>query len=77
MQEMKKKPQPLRNVSSFNLNRLDKMNVKIEYRYIPRTFEEAQNEPVFSSDIFKSMFEGDNDFTTLFENKKELENNPI
>ena len=25
-------------------------------RYIPRTFEEEQNEPVFVSDIFKTMF---------------------
>lgn len=28
----------------------------IEYRYIPRTFEEEQNEPVFPSDIFIKMF---------------------
>jgi hypothetical protein len=30
---------------------------QIIYRYIPRTFEEEQNEPVYVSDIFKSMFE--------------------
>lgn len=29
---------------------------KIIYRYIPRTLEEEQNEPVFVSDIFKTMF---------------------
>ncbi len=29
---------------------------KIEYRYIPRTFEEEQNEPVYVSDIFETMF---------------------
>jgi hypothetical protein len=26
------------------------------YRYLPRTFEEEQNEPVLVSDIFKTMF---------------------
>jgi hypothetical protein len=29
---------------------------KIIYRYIPRTFEEDQNEPVYVTDIFYSMF---------------------
>ena len=29
---------------------------KIVYRYIPRSFEESQNEPVYVSDIFKTMF---------------------
>lgn len=29
---------------------------KIIYRYIPRTFEEEQNEPVYPSDIFNAMF---------------------
>jgi len=28
----------------------------VEYRYIPRTFEEEQLEPVYASDIFKTMF---------------------
>lgn len=28
----------------------------IEYKYIPRTFQEEQNDPVFISEIFKSMF---------------------
>jgi hypothetical protein len=26
------------------------------YKYIPRTFEEEQNEPVYVSDIFSDMF---------------------
>lgn len=29
---------------------------QIVYKYIPRTFEEEQNEPVYVSDIFASMF---------------------
>lgn len=29
---------------------------KIIYRYIPRTFEEEMSEPVYPSQIFKSMF---------------------
>ncbi len=29
---------------------------KIEYRYIPRTFDEEQLEPVFVSEIFETMF---------------------
>ena len=29
---------------------------KIIYRYIPRTFAEEQNEPVYPSDIFNAMF---------------------
>jgi hypothetical protein len=28
----------------------------IEYRYIPRTFDEENAEPVYVSDIFKTMF---------------------
>ncbi len=31
-------------------------DTKVEYRYIPRTFEEEQGEPVYVSDIFKTMF---------------------
>lgn len=26
------------------------------YKYLPRTFDEEQNEPVYPSDIFKTMF---------------------
>jgi hypothetical protein len=29
---------------------------KIEYRYIPRTFEQDQNNPVKVSDIYSTMF---------------------
>jgi len=29
---------------------------KIIYRYIPRSFEEEQAEPVYVSDIFRAMF---------------------
>ncbi len=29
---------------------------QIIYRYIPRSFNEEQNEPVYASDIFGSMF---------------------
>lgn len=29
---------------------------KIEYRYIPRTFEEEQTDPVYVSEIFETMF---------------------
>ncbi|ARF11166.1 hypothetical protein Klosneuvirus_1_23 [Klosneuvirus KNV1] len=29
---------------------------KIEYRYIPRTFEEEQEDPVYPSEIFETMF---------------------
>lgn len=31
-------------------------NKEIIYKYIPRTLEEEQNEPVFVSEIFKAMF---------------------
>ena len=30
----------------------------VEYRYIPRTFEEEQNEPPVLTDLFKKMFDG-------------------
>lgn len=30
---------------------------KVEYRYIPRTFEDEQNDPAKVSKIFKDMFE--------------------
>lgn len=29
---------------------------KIIYRYLPRTFEEEQNDPIYVTDIFKTMF---------------------
>lgn len=28
----------------------------IEYRYIPRTFEEEQDSPVYPSELFETMF---------------------
>jgi hypothetical protein len=31
-------------------------STQIEYRYIPRTLEEEEAEPVYVSDIFKTMF---------------------
>lgn len=29
----------------------------VEYRYIPRTFEDEQNDPVKASKLFRNMFE--------------------
>lgn len=29
---------------------------KVIYKYVPRTFDEEQTEPVYASDIFKAMF---------------------
>lgn len=29
---------------------------KIIYRYVPRTFDEEQQDPAYPSDIFKAMF---------------------
>ena len=31
-------------------------DVQIEYRYIPQSFEEEQDNPVYVSDVFKKMF---------------------
>lgn len=41
------------------IKNIARTNVKIEYRYIPRTFKEEQEEPVYASDIYSNMFEGD------------------
>ena len=30
---------------------------KIIYRYIPRTFKQEQDEPIYPSDVFRTMFE--------------------
>jgi hypothetical protein len=30
----------------------------VEYRYVPRTFEEEQNDPPILTDVFKTMFDG-------------------
>lgn len=35
---------------------LIKQEPKIIYRYIPRTFEEEQLDPVYATDIFETMF---------------------
>ena len=35
---------------------IDKKGTKIIYKYIPRTFEEEQDDPIYVSDIFKTMF---------------------
>ena len=35
---------------------LSKKHPKVIYRYIPRTFEEEQEDPVPVSDIFETMF---------------------
>jgi hypothetical protein len=53
-------------------------DAKIIYRYIPRTFEEEQNEPVFVSDIFKTMFTQQSPWVASVQNldtkKKEVMN---
>lgn len=36
--------------------RVKKVDKEIVYRYIPRTFEEEQEDPVPISDIFETMF---------------------
>ena len=35
---------------------LTKKEPKVIYRYIPRTFEEEQEDPILISDIFETMF---------------------
>ncbi len=30
----------------------------VEYRYIPRTFKEEQNEPPILTDLYRNMFDG-------------------
>lgn len=42
----------------IELTRVDRQcpKQKIIYRYIPRTFDEEQDEPVYVTDIFKTMF---------------------
>ena len=34
----------------------EKIETKTEYKYIPRTFEEEELEPVYPSEIFGTMF---------------------
>jgi hypothetical protein len=40
----------------FIKSELDKSNTKIVYKYIPRTLEEEEKDPIYVSQIFKSMF---------------------
>jgi hypothetical protein len=50
----------------------------IEYRYIPRTFEEENAEPVYVSDIFKTMFSQQSPWifsVQNYDNKKQEEVN--
>lgn len=44
------------DVARINAGLIDK-EPKIIYRYVPRTFEEEQLDPVFVTDIFGVMFE--------------------
>lgn len=37
-------------------NNMQCTSAQIIYRYVPRSFDEEQEEPVYVSDIFKSMF---------------------
>lgn len=37
-------------------NNMKEQEPKIEYRYIPRTFEEEQFNPVYPSEVFETMF---------------------
>ena len=52
---------------------LTKMNTKcstkdVIYKYIPRTFEEEQNNPVFIDEIFGSMFKNKSPWVGSFTN---------
>lgn len=50
----------------------------IEYRYIPRTFEEENAEPVYVSDVFKTMFSQQSPWifsVQNYDNKKQEEVN--
>jgi hypothetical protein len=51
---------------------------QIIYRYVPRTFEEEQLEPVYASDIFKTMFSQHSPWVSSIrdiDNKKKTEMN--
>jgi hypothetical protein len=43
-------------VIALTKNEVNCPEQKVIYRYIPRTFEEEQEEPVYVSDIFNKMF---------------------
>ena len=51
---------------------------KIIYKYIPRTFEEEQDEPVYVSDIFETMFSQPSPWivsATSLDNRRQLDIN--
>lgn len=50
---------------------------KIIYKYIPRTFEEEQNEPVYVSDIFKTMFTQQSPWVRSIEDLKQKKTTSI
>jgi len=41
---------------SITRNEVECPKERVIYKYLPRTFEEEQNEPVYVSDIFRAMF---------------------
>ncbi len=40
----------------MSMSEINKCNQKIIYKYIPRTLEEEETEPIFVSQIFSPMF---------------------
>jgi hypothetical protein len=56
-----------------NTNNMEK--TKIIYKYIPRTFEDEQNNQPYPSDIFKKMFTGQSPWIASVQdmNKKKIE----
>jgi len=40
----------------FSTESITSQSTKIVYKYLPRTLEEEENDPVYVSDIFKTMF---------------------
>ena len=48
-------------------------NTTIEYRYLPRTLEEEQKEPVYVSDIFNKMFNEPSPWVNSINNQKKVE----
>jgi len=43
-------------ITKEKYNNVENNDKTIEYRYIPRTFDEENNSPVYPSEIFKTMF---------------------
>lgn len=48
-------------------------NKTIEYRYLPRTLEEEQSQPVYVSDIFKTMFNEPSPWVNSVKNQAKME----